>query len=165
MENSETTTVMIANPLPSLALLSDEEVVERVLAGEIELFEILMRRYNQRLYRVARAILANDGEAEDVMQDAYVRAYTHLGNFDGRSAFYTWGRFDAGKRHRPGRRSVSGGRPVRRPRPVFYMAHPDRRLRGPGTCPPRAPAGPDRRPFPAEGRLHAPVLPVLPVLG
>ena len=81
---------MIADPLPSLSLLSDEEVVGRVLAGEIELFEILMRRYNQRLYRVARAILADDGEAEDVMQDAYVRAYAHLGQFAGRARFATW---------------------------------------------------------------------------
>jgi RNA polymerase sigma-70 factor, ECF subfamily len=75
---------------PALQTLSDEEVVERVLAGETELFEILMRRYNQRLYRVARAILVDDGEAEDVMQDAYVRAYTHLGQFAGRSRFSTW---------------------------------------------------------------------------
>ncbi len=81
---------MIADPLPSLSILSDEEVVERVLAGEIEIFEILMRRYNQRLYRVARAILADDGEAEDVMQDAYVRAYSHLGQFAGRARFSTW---------------------------------------------------------------------------
>jgi RNA polymerase sigma-70 factor (ECF subfamily) len=49
-----------------------------------------MRRYNQRLYRVARAILHDDAEAEDVMQDAYVRAYTHLNQFAGRSAFSTW---------------------------------------------------------------------------
>jgi RNA polymerase sigma-70 factor (ECF subfamily) len=75
---------------PVLQTLSDEEVVERVLAGETELFEVLMRRYNQRLYRVARAILVNDGEAEDVMQDAYVRAYAHLGQFAGRSRFSTW---------------------------------------------------------------------------
>lgn len=74
----------------ALQTLSDEEVVERVLAGETELFEILMRRYNQRLYRVARAILVDDGEAEDVMQDAYVRAYAHLGQFAGRSRFSTW---------------------------------------------------------------------------
>lgn len=78
------------NLSPALQTLSDEEVVERVLAGETELFEILMRRYNQRLYRVARAIVVNDGEAEDVMQDAYVRAYGHLKQFAGRSRFSTW---------------------------------------------------------------------------
>src|SRR5215471_8555694 len=70
--------------------LSDEEVVRRVLDGETALFELIMRRYNQRLYRVARAILRDEAEAEDVMQDAYVRAYEHLGQFAGRSQFATW---------------------------------------------------------------------------
>jgi RNA polymerase sigma-70 factor (ECF subfamily) len=70
--------------------LSDEEVVTRVLAGETAMFEIVMRRHNRRLYRVARAILRNDGEAEDVMQDAYVRAYQHLDQFAGRAKFSTW---------------------------------------------------------------------------
>ena len=70
--------------------LPDEQIVQRVLAGETALYEILMRRYNTRLYRVARAILKNDGEAEDVMQDAYVRAFQHLDQFAGHSAFSTW---------------------------------------------------------------------------
>ena len=69
---------------------SDELVVQRVLTGETALFEVLMRRYNQRLYRVARTILRDDGEAEDVMQDAYVRAYQHLADFEGRAKFSTW---------------------------------------------------------------------------
>jgi len=76
--------------LESAATLSDERIVERVLAGEIALYEIVMRRYNTRLYRVARSILKNDSEAEDVMQDAYVRAFQHLGQFAGRSKFSTW---------------------------------------------------------------------------
>ena len=70
--------------------LTDEEVVNRVRAGETALYEVIMRRYNQRLYRIARAILHNDAEAEDVMQDAYVRAYTHLGQFAARSPFSSW---------------------------------------------------------------------------
>jgi RNA polymerase sigma-70 factor, ECF subfamily len=70
--------------------LKDEEVVQRVLAGETALFEILMRRYNQRLYRISRVILRDDAEAEDVMQDAYVRAYEHLDQFAGKAAFATW---------------------------------------------------------------------------
>src|SRR6202158_6551414 len=74
----------------SQELLSDEEVVARVLAGETGMFEIIMRRHNQLLYRVARAILRNDSEAEDVMQDAYVRAYEHLDQFAGRAKFSTW---------------------------------------------------------------------------
>lgn len=69
---------------------SDEEVVDRVKAGDTALYEIIMRRYNQRLYRVARAILRDDAESEDVMQDAYVRAYQHLNQFEGRAPFSTW---------------------------------------------------------------------------
>ena len=69
---------------------SDEEVVRRVLDGETALYELLMRRHNQRLYRVARAILRDDAEAEDVMQDAYVRAYQNLASFEGRAKFVTW---------------------------------------------------------------------------
>jgi RNA polymerase sigma-70 factor (ECF subfamily) len=69
---------------------TDEEVVDRVLAGETALYEIIMRRYNQRLYCVARAIVRDDAEAEDIMQDAYVRAYQHLNQFSRLSPFSTW---------------------------------------------------------------------------
>lgn len=69
---------------------SDEQVIERVLGGDTAAFEVVMRRYNQRLYRVARAILRDDYEAEDVMQDTYVRAYQHLAQFAGRARFSTW---------------------------------------------------------------------------
>jgi RNA polymerase sigma-70 factor (ECF subfamily) len=65
-------------------------VVRRVRDGETALFEILMRRYNQRLFRVARAILKDDGEAEDVMQQAHVNAYVHLDQFAERASFSTW---------------------------------------------------------------------------
>ena len=70
--------------------ISDDEVVRRVRAGETGLFEVVMRRYNQRLYRVARAILRDDAEAEDVTQQAYVNAYRHLDQFAGRAMFSTW---------------------------------------------------------------------------
>jgi len=70
--------------------ITDEEVIGRVRAGEDALFEILMRRHNRRVYRVARAILGSDTEAEDVMQEAYVRAYTHLDQFESRAKFSTW---------------------------------------------------------------------------
>src|SRR5437868_2876852 len=69
---------------------SDEQIVSRVLAGETALYELLMRRHNRLLYRVARSILRDDGEAEDVMQDAYVRAYQHLSSFEGRASFASW---------------------------------------------------------------------------
>jgi RNA polymerase sigma-70 factor (ECF subfamily) len=68
----------------------DEDVVKLVLAGRTSLYEILIRRYNQRLYRLARSILRNDGESEDVMQEAYVRAYEHLSQFAGEAKFSTW---------------------------------------------------------------------------
>ena len=70
--------------------LSDEEVVQRVIQGEPAHFEILMRRYNRRLFRVTRSIVTNDLEAEDIIQDAYVRAYEHLHQFEGRAKFSTW---------------------------------------------------------------------------
>ena len=70
--------------------LSDEEVVSRVLGGETALFEVLMRRHNQRVYRAARAIVRDEREAEDVTQEAYVNAYSHLAQFDGRARFSTW---------------------------------------------------------------------------
>src|SRR6266700_6340243 len=69
---------------------ADEEIVRRVLAGEPVLFEILMRRHNQRVYRAIRSILRDDSESEDVMQEAYVRAYEHLAQFEGRAQFSTW---------------------------------------------------------------------------
>lgn len=70
--------------------LTDLEVIERVKAGDTALYEIVMRRYNQRLYRVTRAILRDDAEGEDVMQDAYVRAYQHLYQFAGDALFSAW---------------------------------------------------------------------------
>jgi RNA polymerase sigma-70 factor (ECF subfamily) len=70
--------------------LSDGEVVRRVRAGETDLFEILMRRYNQRLYRIARSVRPSDAEAEELAQEAWVRAYEHLDQFGGRAAFSTW---------------------------------------------------------------------------
>ncbi|HKU40495.1 MAG TPA: RNA polymerase sigma factor [Polyangiales bacterium] len=69
---------------------ADEEIVARVRAGELQLFEQLMRRNNQKVFRAARAIVKRDDEAEDVMQDAYVRAYAHLAAFKGEASFATW---------------------------------------------------------------------------
>ena len=69
---------------------SDEAIVRRVRSGETALFEVLVRRYNQRLFRVARAIVKDEAEAEDVMQQAYVNAYTHLHQFEERARFGTW---------------------------------------------------------------------------
>lgn len=69
---------------------TDEQTVARVLGGEIQQFEVLMRRYSQRLYRIARVILGNDADAEDAVQQGYVNAYRHLRQFRGRAQFSTW---------------------------------------------------------------------------
>ncbi len=69
---------------------TDEQIIERVRSGEVALYELLVRRYNQRVYRAVRAILRDDSEAEDVMQDAHVAAFQHLHEFEGRAAFSTW---------------------------------------------------------------------------
>jgi RNA polymerase sigma-70 factor (ECF subfamily) len=74
----------------ALVGLPDPEVVRRVLAGEPALFEVLMRRYNQRVYRSVRAILRDDRECEDAMQQAWLSAFAHLDQFHGASAFSTW---------------------------------------------------------------------------
>jgi RNA polymerase sigma-70 factor, ECF subfamily len=77
--------------LPSQhASLSDEDIIQRVCLGETGLFEELMRRYNQRAYRVARAIVKDESEAEDVMQQAYLNAFIHLRQFAERARFSTW---------------------------------------------------------------------------
>jgi RNA polymerase sigma-70 factor (ECF subfamily) len=68
----------------------DEDIIRQVLEGNTAMFELLMRRYNERVYRAARSILRDDQEAEDVMQQAYVNAYTHLRQFNGSARFSTW---------------------------------------------------------------------------
>src|SRR5438093_2790486 len=72
------------------AALTDDEVVSRVLGGDVASLEIIMRRYNQRLFRVVRSIVKDDSQAEDIVQEAYVRAYEHLSQFEGRAKFSTW---------------------------------------------------------------------------
>ena len=69
---------------------TDEELVRAVRAGHLASFEVLMRRYNQRLFRVARSVVRDDDEAQDVVQQAYVNAYLHLDQFAERARFSTW---------------------------------------------------------------------------
>lgn len=68
----------------------DASVVHRVLAGDPAAFALLMRRCNRRLYRLARAIVDNDAEAEDALQEAYLSAYRRLRQFRGDSSLITW---------------------------------------------------------------------------
>jgi RNA polymerase sigma-70 factor (ECF subfamily) len=69
---------------------SDAETIQQVLDGNTAMFELLMRRYNERVYRAARSIVRDEQEAEDVMQQAYVNAFTHLRQFNGSARFSTW---------------------------------------------------------------------------
>jgi RNA polymerase sigma-70 factor (ECF subfamily) len=68
----------------------DEVLIQRVIDGDTAGFELLMRRYNERVYRAVRAIVRDEQEAEDVMQQAYVNAFTHLRQFNGAARFSTW---------------------------------------------------------------------------
>jgi RNA polymerase sigma-70 factor, ECF subfamily len=77
--------------VPDVAGPSDDaEIVRRALTRDDMAFRTIMERYNRRLYRIARSILRNDSEAEDVVQEAYVKAFTHLGGFRGDSSLATW---------------------------------------------------------------------------
>ncbi len=84
MTTAQATTALISDQI------TDEEVVRRVVAGDAALFEILMRRHNQRIYRTVRAVLRSDNGVEDVMQQAYLNAYAHLHQFMGSAQFSTW---------------------------------------------------------------------------
>ena len=68
----------------------DGTVLELVRGGDRNAFGTLMRRYNQRVFRIARAILVDDADAEDAGQEAWVLAYRHLHQFEGRSSFSSW---------------------------------------------------------------------------
>jgi RNA polymerase sigma-70 factor (ECF subfamily) len=82
--------IAVSSDLAKWDHIPDEELVRLIRGGDAALYEILMRRYNQRIYRIVLTILRNDAEAEDVMQEAYVRAYQHLGEFAGEAKFSTW---------------------------------------------------------------------------
>ena len=102
--------------------LPDAEVVRRVRDGEAALFEVLMRRYNQRLYRAARSIVKDEDEAEDVMQQAYVNAFQHLDQFAGQGEL----------RHlaHPHRRARGPGAPAAARPGGGDGSHAERRRRG-----------------------------------
>jgi RNA polymerase sigma-70 factor (ECF subfamily) len=76
--------------MASTHALSDDLLVSRILSGEFELFEIVMRRHNRQLYRAARAITGGDDEVEDILQQSYLNAFAHLGQFEARAQLSTW---------------------------------------------------------------------------
>ena len=142
---------------------SDSALVQSIAANDHAAFEPLMRRHNGRLFRVARAILRDDSEAEDALQDAYLDAYRHIGDFRGDAQVGTWltrivinqalMRLRRQKRdrvvvpfgdgHGAGRRAISGGRRGRRQSRVAAGGDAARRD-------PAHPRAPDRR---AAGRV------------
>lgn len=75
---------------PMTDILSDEAIVLKILNGEIHLYESLMRKFNQQLYRISMSIINDSQEAEDIMQTAYLNAYRQLANFKHQSSFSTW---------------------------------------------------------------------------
>ena len=77
-------------PTPPAAEAPDAELAVRVAAGEPAAFEVLMRRHNRALFRTARAILRDDAEAEDALQDAYLQAYRAIGNYRAEAKLSTW---------------------------------------------------------------------------
>jgi len=70
--------------------IKEETVIQRILGGEKELYEILVRRNNQKLYRVIRGYLKDESDIEDVMQNSYIKAYIKLHQFNFESHFSTW---------------------------------------------------------------------------
>jgi len=79
-----------AIPVSDLDALGDVELVRLARERDSGAFRVIMRRHNRRLYRVARAVTGDDAEAEDVVQEAYFRAFANLGNFRGDSSLATW---------------------------------------------------------------------------
>jgi len=65
-------------------------LVRRALAGDPDAFRAIIKVHNQRLYRIARGVLRNDAEAEDIVQEAYLRAFANLGAFRGQASLSTW---------------------------------------------------------------------------
>jgi RNA polymerase sigma-70 factor (ECF subfamily) len=73
-----------------LRALSDQDAVARAREGDQEAFRVLVERYQGRIHRLAQRVLRDEEQARDAVQDAFLKAYTHLGRFEGRSSFYTW---------------------------------------------------------------------------
>lgn len=80
---------MNAQPVP-LDAVDDQRLVHEVQRGHLAAFGAVMRRYNRRLYRTARAILKDDSRAEDALQEAYIAAFRHIDEFRGEAALGTW---------------------------------------------------------------------------
>jgi RNA polymerase sigma factor (sigma-70 family) len=81
---------MMQKIIDSIEVSSDQLVIEKILKGDSALFEVLIRRYNPVLYKIARSYGFNHQDAEDLMQDTHVAAYSALSKFESRSTYKTW---------------------------------------------------------------------------
>lgn len=79
-----------ADPDESRADLPDADLVKRARQGDGATFELIVRRHNQALFRAARGVINDEGLAQEVIQEAYLRAFTHLDTFQGRASLKTW---------------------------------------------------------------------------
>src|SRR5690606_1058602 len=70
--------------------ITEPEIIKRILSGEKELYEILVRRNNQKLYRVIRSYINDESEIEDIMQNSYIKAFIKLYQFKLEASFSTW---------------------------------------------------------------------------
>jgi RNA polymerase sigma-70 factor (ECF subfamily) len=90
--DSLTVWIRMAEPKtrPNFATMDERDLVAFARAGAPDAFRAIMQRANQRLFRAARSLMRDDAEAEDVVQEAYVRGFTHLGEFRGEASIFTW---------------------------------------------------------------------------
>src|SRR5580704_3453670 len=77
-------------PTPNSVAFDESNLVARAQAGEQAAFSALVAEYSRKIYRVAKNITQNDEDAEDVLQETFLKAYEHLSGFQGNSKFYTW---------------------------------------------------------------------------
>jgi len=77
----------ISLPAPQIA---DSEIIRRIKDGDVDAYGCIMRRYNQRIYRIARSIVTDDAAAMDIVQEAHIKAYTKLNDFRGETSFFPW---------------------------------------------------------------------------
>jgi RNA polymerase sigma-70 factor (ECF subfamily) len=81
---------MIPQPAHVPTSIDDRELAGRVASGDGAAFELLMRRHNRRLFRIARSVLRDDADAEDALQEVYLAAYRAIGSYRGESSLATW---------------------------------------------------------------------------
>jgi len=76
--------------MTAVVMPTDRELIDGTLAGDGHAFALLVERFQRKIFRVARAIVRDDGEADSITQDTFVQAYTHLARFEGRAELETW---------------------------------------------------------------------------